>query len=145
MSVADHVGLINIKLQVVLNCETLTKELTRSICQIADVLPRAEVALLLYPTPRMRASVANIYKHILRFSQKAIAWYSKGKLAHALHAVINPWELQFEEEIIAIQTQTQNIEAEASMASRAELREAHLQIKQLQAQLTQMTSIITQS
>ena len=131
--------------QVVLNSEQMIKELAKSICRIADALPRAELALLLYPTARMQAAVAQIYKYILRFSHKALSWYKKGSLKHALYAVVKPWELQLEEDVIAIQEQSLIIEAEASAASRAELRDAHIQICKLQSQLNDMTVMITQS
>jgi hypothetical protein len=99
----------------------------------------------LYPTARIKIGVAQIYKHILRFTQKAIAWYKKGRLAHAMHAIVNPWELQFEDDVTAIQEQSLIIEADASAASRAELRDAHLQIYKLQSQVSEMTLVLAQS
>ena len=131
--------------QAILNSDQLVKELAKSICRIAEILPWTEVAVLLYPTARIKIGVAQIYKHILRFTQKAIAWYKRGKVAHAMHAIVKPWELQFEDDVIAIQEQSLIIEADASVASRAELRDAHLQIYKLQSQLNEMMLVLAQS
>ena len=62
-----------------------------------------------------------------------------------MHAIVKPWELQFEDDVIAIQEQSLIIEADASVASRAELRDAHLQIYKLQSQLNEMMLVLAQS
>ena len=62
-----------------------------------------------------------------------------------MHAIINPWDLQFEDDVTAIQEQSLIIEADASAASRAELRDAHLQIYKLQSQVNEMTLVLAQS
>lgn len=89
--------------------------------------------------------MANTYKIILRFLHKAVVWYKKGRIAHAIHSVIRPWELQFEEDMMAIHEEAQRVEADANAASRAELRDAHLQIQRLQSQMNDLTSMPTQS
>jgi len=129
----------------ILNSDQLVKQLAKSVCRIAEILPRTEVAVLLYPTARIGIGIAQLYKHILKFAQKAVAWYKKGKVAHALHSIVKPWELQFEDDVTAIQEQSLSIEADANVASRAELRDAHLQIYKLQSQLNDITLALTQS
>lgn len=93
----------------------------------------------------MRLGIAQLYKHILQFLQKAITWYHKGKISHAIRSIVKPWELEFEEDVIAIQKQSLSIEADANVASRAELRDAHIQIQNMQSQLNNISLMLNQS
>ena len=93
----------------------------------------------------MGIGIAQLYKHILKFAQKAVAWYKKGKVAHAFHSIVKPSELQFEDDVIAIQELSLSIKADANVASQAELWDAHLQIYKLQSQLNDVTLVLTQS
>ncbi|EQB44440.1 hypothetical protein CGLO_16817 [Colletotrichum gloeosporioides Cg-14] len=79
----------------ILNHEELLVEVSKAVSRIGDVLPRAELHLLLYPTPRMQETVAHLYSKILEFSVMAIRFYKKGKLSHAIASVVKPFSLTF--------------------------------------------------
>lgn len=54
---------------------------------IGDALPRAKSKLELYGTESMLLAVALLYAQIMRFSQRAIKWYSESKLKHIYHSI----------------------------------------------------------
>lgn len=56
---------------------------------IGEVLPRAKLKLELYRTEAMLEAVARLYAQIMRFSQRAIKWYTNGKLKHVYHSVMS--------------------------------------------------------
>ena len=110
-------------------------EISKTISQIADVLPRADLSANLYPTPRMKAAVAQLYAKILHFVRDAVKWYKKSKLAHSVSAVFKPYELSFKTIVEEISRASRRVDQEASAASKAEIRELHIKLQQF-AQLS---------
>lgn len=111
------------------------RELSKSFSQVADILPRTDLSLVLYPTELMKETVAKLYAYLIKFVIHAVRWYKQGKLAHAWAAVAKPWDLSFKTHFEDISEQAQQIEALARSASRAELRDAHLEIRATHSEL----------
>ena len=44
-----------------MNHEELTKQIAKAFCRIAEILPRTDLVLILYPTNLMRDAVAHLY------------------------------------------------------------------------------------
>lgn len=87
----------------VLNHEDSVSRLSQAFVLIADALPRAKLKLELYGTDAMMEAVAQLYAQIMRFSQRAIIWYTEGKLKHMYHSitqVLNPSLLSFDLDIL---------------------------------------------
>jgi hypothetical protein len=57
-----------IEMQAVVNHENAIACLSKGIARIAAVLPRVELAALLYPTKRMKVATEELYAYILHFS-----------------------------------------------------------------------------
>lgn len=79
----------------VLNQEELITQLSKTLTQIALALPRANVKMLLWPTPQIIREVSHLYAYIIKFLQRAISWYSEGRLKHLITAVFRPMPLRF--------------------------------------------------
>ncbi|KAH7346226.1 hypothetical protein BKA65DRAFT_551153 [Rhexocercosporidium sp. MPI-PUGE-AT-0058] len=126
----------------VINHEELTKQLAKALSKIADVLPRTDFTLILYPTDLMQETVARLYAYVMRFLRTAIVWYKKGKLYHAIGSVINPWALSFKENVQEIDDQSRKIDRLASTASKAELRDMHHEILEQRMQLFELITLI---
>lgn len=109
------------------HAETASK-LSKSISQIADLLPVHSLHLILYPTPQMQASVARIYVHILNFFLCALKWYKDKRTVHAIKAVFQPWDLKFRQEYEAIAAESQQIGRLADVAMKSEVRDMRLEV-----------------
>lgn len=100
-----------------------------ALCDIADSLPRVELATTLYPTNNMRQAVALLYAHIVRFLIRTLKWYEEGRLAHALHSVTRPASLRYDDLIREIKRETQSVTDHAIASSQAEQRDMHEEIR----------------
>jgi hypothetical protein len=115
----------------VINHEELITEISKTIANIADVLPRADLSSNLYPTQRMKVAVARLYAKVLYFVRDAIKWYKKGKLAHSVSAILKPYDLSFKTVVEDISKASREVDAEAAAACRLEIRTLHLKIQHL--------------
>lgn len=113
----------------------MIKQLSKACSEIADVLPRTDLSLVLYPTDVMKEAVARLYAYIIDFTIHAVRWYKQGRLAHAWAAIARPWELNFKDHVENISEQARSIEKLAGSASRAELRDAHIKIGETRQEL----------
>ncbi|TDZ26513.1 hypothetical protein Cob_v001431 [Colletotrichum orbiculare MAFF 240422] len=111
----------------VLNYEELLVEVSKAVSRIADALPRTELQSLLYPTPRMQDTVAQLYAKILEFTLMAIKFYKKGKLSHSILSVIKPFSLSFQPIIEEITERSRRVDQLASALSKAELRDLRIE------------------
>jgi hypothetical protein len=123
--------LIHRCLQVVLNYETLLTRIAKTFSQIADILPRADLHLRLYTTDRMIADVAQIYAQILLFLRRATCWYAKNRLQRSLAAIGKPFEISFQDIVDEISVCARRVDAHASAAMKAELRDLHVEMMQM--------------
>jgi hypothetical protein len=105
------------------------------LVQIADVLPRIELANTLYPTDHMQQAVVQLYSHIIRFFIRSERWYQQGKLRHTWEALARPVELHYNDLIEEIERCTMNINEMANAGSRAEQRDIHLELRSLKEDL----------
>ncbi|KAF4922974.1 hypothetical protein CGCVW01_v004955 [Colletotrichum viniferum] len=132
----------------VLNYEQLLVEVSKAVSRIADVLPRTELHSLLYSTPRMQETIAQLYVKILEFSIMAIRFYKKGKLSHSIASIVKPFSLNFKPIIEEIRERSVRVDELASALSKAEIRDLHVKIHALShsvAQLTEMVALQSQS
>lgn len=127
-----------------INHEEMITEIAKTVANIADVLPRADLSSNLYPTQRMRVAVARLYAKILHFVKEAISWYKKGKFAHSVSSILKPYELNFKTVIEDISKASRQVDEESAAACRAEIRALHLKIQHL-TQLSTGQSSLTDS
>jgi hypothetical protein len=99
------------------------------------VLLRANLSANLYPTPRIKATVAQLYAKILHFIRDIVRWYKKSKLAHSISTVFKPYNLGFKAIVEEISKASRRVDQEASAASKAKIRELHIKLQQF-AQLS---------
>ncbi|KAI4162118.1 MAG: hypothetical protein LQ342_004288 [Letrouitia transgressa] len=111
------------------HAETASK-LSKSISQVADLLPQHSLHLILYPTPQMQYSVARLYAHILSFFLSSLKWYKDNRALHAVKSIFQPWDLKFRPEYEAIATESQQIRQLADVALKAEVRDTRLEVVQ---------------
>ena len=98
------------------------------LCRIADCLPQSNLCAILYPTDHMQEAVARLYAEIMRFMHSAISWYKKGRIMHMIGAVLHPWELSFQNHQTSILAESARVKELASAATKAELRDTHLDV-----------------
>ncbi|RFU72997.1 hypothetical protein TARUN_9255 [Trichoderma arundinaceum] len=113
-----------------LNHEATVSALAQGLSQVATVLPRTELSLVLYPTERMKRAIAQLYAHIIRFLIRAKEWYDENKLKHLWHSISRPVELRFNGLISDIESLSATVDNLAMHGSRAELRDVHQKIEQ---------------
>jgi hypothetical protein len=103
--------------------------------RIADVLPRIELAKILYPTARMQKAVSEIYSHVIQFFLRAERWYQQGKLRHTWEAFSRPVELHYNDLLAEVEDCTKEVESLARAGAQAEQRDMHLEIQDLSTRL----------
>ncbi len=72
------------------NHEEKTRQLAKAFSRIGDILPRMELALMLYPTELMRNAVAYLYARIIKFMIQSRKGYIQGKRVHTFSAISKP-------------------------------------------------------
>ncbi|KAF8533523.1 hypothetical protein BDD12DRAFT_898725 [Trichophaea hybrida] len=116
---------------VVVNHEELIAKISKALSLAADVLPRTDLSLLMYPTDRIKQAVSRLYAYIIQLMQRAVGWYKQGRVRHALSAIANPFSLTYQDIVDNICEASRNVDNLASAAARAEQRDMHIQIQQL--------------
>ncbi|TVY33898.1 hypothetical protein LSUB1_G007503, partial [Lachnellula subtilissima] len=114
----------------VVNQQKLISRLSRGLCQIAEVLPRAELIIRLYPIPGIKHLISNMYAHILKFLVRSLRWYQESKISHLIHAITRPVELRFDDLIEEIRLLSSNMDNLALASGHAEQRDMHTEQKQ---------------
>lgn len=127
----------------VLNHEELLSEISKTISNLADVLPRTELHSNLYPTTRMQEAVSLLYAKIMEFVVKAIKWCKKSKARHAISAIAHPFELKFKFIIDEITRRSRCIDELANGAVKAEIRDLHSTVLQMHKSMTHLTEMIS--
>ncbi|KAK8007837.1 cytochrome P450 [Apiospora arundinis] len=120
----------------VLNHEELLTGISKTISRIADLLPRTELHLELYPTERMRETVALLYAKIIEFALMAVRWFKKGKLLHSFAAIIHPYKLSFAPVVDEVSELSRRVDKLADAASKAEIHDQHVTIDSLERRMS---------
>ena len=114
------------------------------LCDVADALPRVELAAFLYPTNAVKEAVSVLYAHTIKFLVRALNWYEEGKVAHALHSITKPAALQYDDLIEDIRRSTRSIADLATSNSQAEQRDIHDEVKALSSLVKQLRTDMLQ-
>lgn len=113
-----------------MNHAEVASKLSKSISQIADILPQHSLHVILYPTAQMQTSVARLYAHILNFFVSSLEWYKDHWIVHAFKSIVQPWDLKFRHEYEAIVAESTQIRRLADVAMKAEVRDTRLELVQ---------------
>ena len=79
----------------------------------------------------MKKAVAYLYASILQFFEQATKWYKQGRFKHSIFSITKPYELGFQKIVDDISECSRNVDQLAAAASRAEIRDLHIQVCQL--------------
>ncbi|KAI0490224.1 hypothetical protein F4859DRAFT_520052 [Xylaria cf. heliscus] len=123
------------------NAKLLTN-LSRALSQIADSLPRVELSAVLYPTDRMKEAVVKLYVHIINFLIRAKAWYEETCFRRIINGFARPAELRYNDIIEDIEKCTAEIDHLSTAGARAEQRDMHLQLRELNQNQLKMEGLL---
>ncbi|KAH7026712.1 uncharacterized protein B0I36DRAFT_331181 [Microdochium trichocladiopsis] len=137
-------GAFRLLFTVVLNNAKLLATLSKALCQIADSLPRVELATILYPTPRMKEAVVQLYAHIINFLIRSKSWYDESKLQRMVNAITRPAELRYDDIIQDIERCKAVIDCLSTAGARAEQRDMHLKIQELGASQAKVEGVVNE-
>ena len=115
-----------------INQEELIAQLSKALSQIADTLPHVEIRNLLFPTEMMKGAVATLYAYIIKFCQRAIGWYTEGKLKHILTSITRPSALRFKDLVEEIAECSRRVDNLAVTSAQAEQRSVHLLLQKVE-------------
>jgi hypothetical protein len=93
---------------------------------------------MLYPTDLMSNAVAHLYARIIKFMTQAMKWYKQGKFVHTFSAISKPWTLDFKDDVEDIAAQSRYIDELSGTASKAELRDTHLELLETRAEVREV-------
>jgi hypothetical protein len=116
-------------MQGVLNHAELVVELSKALTGIAEVLPRIRLDGSLYPTDYMKAAISRVYAHIILFLQKAVTWYTMSTARRIASSLFKPYSLSYKDTVDEIKKCTESVDAIASSAARAEMRDLSITIQ----------------
>jgi hypothetical protein len=122
----------------VVNHENAIAYLSKGLAQIAEALPRVELATLLYPTERMKDATQALYAYILRFLIRAHGWYKEGKFLHLIHSFTRPAELRYKDLLENISECSRNIQQLSVAGSQVELRDMNKKLSKIEASVEEM-------
>jgi len=105
----------------------------KGLSQIGDVLPRIELSLTLYPSPRMKNAIAHLYAYLIKYFIMAKDFYEEGKILHVLHSITRPFELRCKDLVSDIDRCSKNVTNLAVSGAQAEQRAMHLAMQGLVA------------
>jgi hypothetical protein len=133
------------------NHQNLLSRLSTGLCQVADLLPRAELILQLYPTEQIKHSIVAMYTYILRFLLRALRWYQESKQMRVIHAITRPAELRYDDLLEKISSLSRSMTEFALVISHAEQRDLHNKIQQhlsrqqaMEISIEQLTALVAQ-
>ncbi|KAF6814632.1 hypothetical protein CPLU01_14354 [Colletotrichum plurivorum] len=130
----------------VINHQKIITRLSDGLVQIANLLPRADLTLRLYPIPYMRRFIEDIYAHTIRFLIRALRWYQESKFKHVIHAITRPSELRYDDILSTISSLSRSMSDAAQTSSQAEQRDMHLaMLKQAENQQILQQIVETQA
>jgi hypothetical protein len=124
--------------QAIVEHENIGTAIITGLCDIADALPRVELAAFLYPTKAMKQTVPVLYAHIIKFLVRALEWYEEGKIARALHSITKPAALRYDDLIEDVRRAARSIADLALMSSQAEQRDMHDTLRALTSMIKQL-------
>jgi hypothetical protein len=110
-------------------------QLSKALARIGDALQQAKLNAELYQTYHMKNAISRLYAHIILFLQQAIKWYSMSSAQRAVSSIFKPFELHYQDTVDEIKLCAQTVNDIAGMASRAELRDIHINIQRHHQQL----------
>ncbi|PTD12459.1 hypothetical protein HYE67_008154 [Fusarium culmorum] len=122
------------------NHEATIALISKAMSQIADSLPRVELATVLYPTDRMRQAVSNLYANIVRFFIRAHEWCQEGALRHLLHSITRPPDLRYQDLLEDITANSREIDQLAAASARVEIRDISLKLNSIASKLDHFQS-----
>lgn len=79
----------------------------------------------------MRTAISELYAHIIQFVQLAVKYYKSGRVAKSLAALGKPFSITYEPVLDDIRDASHRIDELANSAMKAELRDLHVQVRQL--------------
>lgn len=92
---------------------------------IADVLPRVNVHLELYPTAAMKRNLDELYMLLIEFYRRTLDWYSAGPLKHVVRSFTAPYSLRFADIVAQMKAKASFIDDLTTTMAYSELRAMH--------------------
>ncbi|CAG8984026.1 hypothetical protein HYALB_00002966 [Hymenoscyphus albidus] len=137
-------GSIKFLFVAVLNHEESISRLSAAFAFIEDAFPHAKLKLELYGNDAMLQAVSQLYAQIMRFTQRAIGWYTESKLKHFNRSVTQPYSLSYKDIVAEVKTCSKRIKQLAEGAAQGEQRAIHVKIERLeQLIISQHGSIVS--
>jgi hypothetical protein len=115
----------------VVNHEKVVSKLAEALSNIADNLPRVQLAANLYPTERMQSAIAELNAYILRFLVRAHDWYHESPWKHLIHSITQPSELRYDDLLVLIARSTAVVHGLAVSGQQVEFRYMHDKIDEI--------------
>jgi hypothetical protein len=122
-------------MQGIINHEELLVKFSQALVEIGDALRQTRLNASLFQTDAMKDAVGRLYAHILLFFQSALKWYNAHPFERAVRSIIKPYDLEYKETVEQIELCAQNVNDIASAANRAEMRDMHLTIQEMQREM----------
>lgn len=113
----------------VVNHQNLLSTFADALCQIADILPRAELSIKVFSTSNIKQIVVPLYTSILKFLMRALRWYQESRPMRAIYATTRPTELCYNDIIAEISSLSQRLSELTQVSGLAEIRDMHTRLR----------------
>lgn len=127
-----------------MNHEEMVSELSKAMCKIAEVLPRAELKAVTYATDDMKRLIESLLSSIIEFFSRVIGWYEENRAKHAFNALWRPFRLRFQDLCDEIDEGARRIDKLAEALMQAEIRELLTVTRSMYLEQTTMNSVLAE-
>ncbi|KAI0876600.1 hypothetical protein GGS24DRAFT_450860 [Hypoxylon argillaceum] len=126
----------------VINHEKIATTLAKALTQLADTLPRVELASVLYPTEDMKTAVVQLNINILEFLSRAHTWYRENTFKRILHSITQPVELRYQDLLESMAASSGTVRLLAECSHQVECRDMHHKIDHINTSVTSLVETI---
>ncbi|KAF2792275.1 hypothetical protein K505DRAFT_376150 [Melanomma pulvis-pyrius CBS 109.77] len=131
-------GAMKIVFSSILEHEKIGTIVIDAMCDVGDALSQVDLAETLYPTPKMKQTIALLYSYIIKFLLRALDWYETGTLSRTLQSITRPAALRYDDLIHDIQKAIGRVSDLSLAGSQAEQRDMHDKLREVLDQQTKM-------
>lgn len=79
----------------------------------------------------MKIALSELYAKVIQFVQLAVQYHKSGRVSKSLAAITKPFNLKYKPVLDDIREASRRIDELANSALKAEVRDLHIQVKQL--------------
>lgn len=133
-------GTISTIVKASVNHEKIAHGLSKSLCEITDVVNQCVEMCRLYNTKDVQMLIAKLYAHIFLFLKDVMSWFIDKHWKRILNSLREDFYSDFEEQVANIRQIAAQVKHRADMGASAEQRVTRISVEETRAELADLRS-----